>query len=130
MRTDTTVPKAQTGKFEVLLESASGGNKSTSHTQRKRMSAAVFFILRVFSAVAMVLGGGCNNEMIPNARPRNITVSVELAVAAGPSPEFMAAPAEIRPIESENTTACYLYLHSSSFHVILSNYIIMQSMPR
>ena len=47
----------------------------------------------------------------------NITVSVELAVASGPSPKSMAAPAEIRPIESENATACYLY-HSSPFYVI------------
>jgi len=48
----------------------------------------------------------------------NITVSVELAVASGPSPKSMAAPAEIRPIESENATACYLYHHSSPFYVI------------
>lgn len=48
----------------------------------------------------------------------NITVSVEVAVASGPSPKSMAAPAEIRPIESENATACCLYHHSSPFHVI------------
>jgi hypothetical protein len=52
------------------------------------------------------------------AHGMNITVSVELAVASGPSPKSMAAPAEIRPIESENVTACYLYHHLSSFHVI------------
>jgi hypothetical protein len=94
------------------------------------MRLATFFVLELFSAVAMKFRGRCDNEMIRNARHTNITVSVELAVASGPSPKFMAAPAEIRPIESENTATCYLCLHSSPFHVILSFYVIMKSMPR